>query len=188
MLKKIAMVAGALWLATAATSAAQAATYKAEFLISGFGPVEFGIGPAPFQEAYGTAIFSAASLNADWDHLQQFSLTIGDASYTMADAEMVNYSFGASIGGIVNTSAVLQPEANDFFVLFDPERQGVTVTYSSATGPGYWYGGSSSVTFTELAVAPVPELQTGAMLLAGLAMVGALSRRRRTAIFRSVVQ
>lgn len=178
MFRKIAMVTGALLLAT---STVHAATYKAEFSISGFGPVEFGIGPAPFQDAYGTAVFSASSLGADWDELKEFSLTVGDASYTLTDAELVNYSFGASIGGILNTSAVLQPEANDFFVLFDPERQGVAITYSSATGPGYWHGGGSSVTFTEMSLAPVPEPETAGMLLAGLAVVGAIARRRRSA-------
>lgn len=182
MFKKIALVAGALWLTT---SAGQAATYKAEFTISGFGPVEFGIGPAPFQDAYGSAVFSAASLGADWDQLKEFTLTVGDVHYTLAEAELVNYSFGASIGGILNTSAVLQPEANDFFVLFDPERQGVTLTYSSATGPGYWHGGAPSVTFTELVPSPTPEMETYAMLLAGLGMAGALARRRLTGPRRS---
>ena len=178
MLKNMMAIASAFLFSI---SAAQAADYKVEFSVSGFGPVAPGMTPAPFNSAFGTAIFSAASPDATWEVLKSFNLTIGNTSYTLADAELGAYPYGNSIGGIPDTWEYLQPGANDFFVIFAPGGQGATLNYSSAARPGFWTAASQSVTFTELAVSSVPELETSAMLLAGLALTGAMARRRRLA-------
>lgn len=177
MFKKIAALAGALLLST---SAVQAADYKVEFTLSSFGAVAPGMETAPFSNAFGSVIFSAPTLNSDWDKLKAFSLTIGDVSYTMAETELVNYYYGVSMGGLVNSSPITLSETNDFFLLFYPGEQRASLNYSSVAAPGYWYGETQDVRFTELAVSAVPEAETYVMLLAGLGMLGALARRRRS--------
>lgn len=177
MFKRIAAVAIAVAM-LGACSMAHAAVYRIDFTFSGFNAVMPGLDPAPYNWASGSAIITAPSPTADWSKLHAFSLTIGDASYNLADAGMVTQYYGNTIGGLVGGQEVLPPETNDFYLLFSPEW-GTTLTYSSSAAYGYWQGGAELVTFTELSASPMPEGETYAMLLAGLALLGCLGRRRR---------
>lgn len=176
MFKKIAATAGVFLLAS---SLAHAGDYKVDFALNGFQPSEWGVGPSPFESAAGSFIFSASSPNSDWTALKAFSMTIGNVSYSLKDVELRNYGFYTNIGGILNTENNMRSGTNDFTFTVYPGDQGVTFNYSSVAAPGYWGIADQKLTYTELR-SPVPEAETYAMLLAGLAMTGAIARRRRT--------
>lgn len=176
MFKKIAATAAAFLLAS---SVAHASDYKVDFALTGFGPGEADMGPAPFDSAVGSFIFSASSPKSDWTALKAFSMTIGNVSYSLKNVEFRNYGWITNVGGILNTEQYLVSGTNDFSFSVFPDDRGAMVTYSSTSAPGYWTLGDQKITYTELRSA-VPEVETYAMLLAGLAMTGAMARRRRT--------
>lgn len=175
MFKKIAATAVALLLAS---SVAHANDYRVDIAFTGFGPGDADSGPAPFDSAVGSFIFSASSPKSDWTALKAFSLTIGNVSYSLEDVGFRNYGYATNVGGILNTEQYLISGTNDFSFTVFPGDQ-VMFTYSSASAPGYFTIPDQKFTYTELRSA-VPEVETYAMLLAGLAMTGAIARRRRT--------
>lgn len=80
----------------------------------------------------------------------------------------------AGVANSTSTHTWLQYTLNNFQL----DASGVTRLLFSANGTSDGYGGSlDNVSVT--AVSPVPEVETYAMLLAGLGLLGVASRRRR---------
>lgn len=175
MFKTIAAIAGAFLLTT---SAVQAADFKVDFSFSGFRPVEPGVGRAPFENAIGSFVFSASSAQSHWTSLKAFGLAIGDVSYSINDVGFMNISDSTILGGKLDAADSLQSGTDDFAFSVFHNAEGVSLTYSSVNTPGYWYVADQKVTITELRSA-VPEVETYAMLLAGLGLMGAVARRRK---------
>ncbi|MET0320655.1 MAG: PEP-CTERM sorting domain-containing protein [Duganella sp.] len=169
-------IAAALLLCVAS---AQAADYRVDFQVSGF---KYFMPDdqlaAPFASAYGSAVFSADALDAHWTALKDFNLVIGDQHYTLADIAYESGAFGATMGGTLYGAGAVFSNSNDFSMGIYPGAH-VSVTYATLGTYGIWYNTSSSQHYTELTAAPVPELETYAMLAAGLGLLGAVARRRK---------
>lgn len=177
MFKKIAAAVSAFLFSI---SAAQAADYKIEFSISGFNAVAPGMDAAPFDAASGTIIFSASSPESDWDAVKTFSLTIGNVSYSLTDAEFANYGYYTNVGGIPGGENILNSGTNDFAFSVFHDQGSATLSYSSAAGSGIWYRDLQISILPDTATSVVPEPETYAMLLAGLGLMGVAARRRRS--------
>lgn len=175
MFKTIAAIAGALLLTT---SAVQAADFKVDFSFTGFRPVEPGVGRAPFENAIGSFVYSASSAQSSWTSLKEFGLAIGDVNYSLSDVGFMNGGDSTILGGNPDSAEGLQSGTDDFAFSVFRDQAGVSLTYSSMNAPGYWYVADQKVTITELRSA-VPEVETYAMLLAGLGLMGAVARRRK---------
>lgn len=168
-----------------ATSCVQAADYKLEFSVSGFQAPGPGIGPAPFDSAALSLVFSAAAPRSDWTALKDFSLQIGNVSYSLGDVGYQNLTTSTNIQSNLNPGSGPLYGTNDFtFDLFHDE-QFVYLFYTSVTAPGVWGVAELPVTITEMTASAVPEVQTYAMLLAGLGLMGALARRRKAQVIDS---
>jgi hypothetical protein len=164
-----------------ATSAVQAADYKIEFSLPGFQAPEPGIGPAPFDSAVGSLIFSAPSPSTDWSALKAFDMTIGDVTYSLQDVGFENYGWNTTVVGNLNPQDGLHFGTNDFAFSLWHEEQVVYAFYTSEAASGVWAVSHRPVVITEITASAVPEVQTTAMLLAGLGLLGAAARRRKAA-------
>lgn len=141
----------------------------------------------PLTFASGVAAFNNTVYGQFTDNYQ-FSLT--SPSSTAVSAVNVALSFGSALyGGMSSFSGYLDGVALDFAQTTQPvgSYSGLftvlsggtqlapglhTLTFSGiTTGPAASYGGSIVTT-------PVPEPETYAMLLAGLAVMGGIARRR----------
>ena len=73
---------------------------------------------------------------------------------------------------------------NDFSFDMFHEEQFIYLFYTSVTAPGVWGISAVPVTITEVTASAVPEMQTFAMGLAGLGLLGAVARRRKIQVTR----
>lgn len=161
------------------TSTVQAADYYMEFSLPGFQAPAPDMGPAPFDSAVGSLIFSAASPSADWSALKAFNMTIGDVTYSMQDVGFENYGWNTTVVGNLNPQDGLHFGTNDFALSLWHEEQVVYAFYTSEAASGVWAVSHRPVVITEVTASAAPEVQTTAMLLAGLGLLGAVARRRK---------
>jgi hypothetical protein len=160
------------------TTPVQAADYRLDFTVTNFSPV-FLIPPyendTPFNLATGYAIFSADSLYSTWTALSEFSLTVGDAHYTLSAVDMQFKAGGVYIGAVLSGWTAMYAGTNDFWMELDATNTS-TFRYTSVLKESYWRGDD-----VKISVVPVPEPETYAMLIAGLGLMGVVARRRRKA-------
>jgi hypothetical protein len=96
------------------------------------------------------------------------TVTYDPVSHQIAQAIQLSYTDSSSNAGSFSRNA---SAAFDLSALFGPT---MTVGLSAATGAGF-----SDQTITAWSMAPVPEPETYAMLLAGLGLMGSIARRQK---------
>lgn len=161
------------------TSSAHATDYRLDFVASDF-VIDEGDSAPPFSSASGSFVFSADSLFSQWTALKDFQMTLGDQHYAISDVGFESYGVYTLIGGLETGFNGVGSKTNDFVMELWASSRGPrpTVTYATASQPGFWISTSYSRTLTELTAA-VPEPETYALLIAGLGLVGIAARRIR---------
>jgi PEP-CTERM motif len=111
-------------------------------------------------------------LGSEWLAVDSLSMSLNNATYTLADAaapaeaayfdgSFVGLSYSNTAGDPLFSLVAGNAALSEAFIAYDP-----------AVG----LSGTGNIAF---AVAPIPEPETYAMLLAGLGMIGLAARRRR---------
>ena len=157
------------------TASAQAADFRLDFTATNFGVPLFGSGPAPFNLATGHIVFSADTLSSDWTEVIDFDLTVGSAHYKLSDVGVELFADGAYIGGLLSAANGVQLGTDDFLASFHTTQssQNFWFGYSSKEEKGFWSAQDIKQTVTA-----IPEPETYAMMLGGLALLGAVARRK----------
>lgn len=140
-----------------------------------------GLTPSGFTNGTVSADFVAYSKNGAVSAISSntpFQLVSGYFTATYLDGlqlTVTGYSGGTQVGSSVYSLDSTGPMLINFgFGTIDK------VTFAATGGTNHGWGGSQATfVLDNLKVAAVPEPETYAMLLSGLALIGAISRRRR---------
>jgi len=112
------------------------------------------------------------------------TVTGGSSKYVAAfagDGSAVQFGnqWETKLSGIVNTSAALG--ANDNFFTVSGNSAGSRAAMSITAVLGTWnLSSAGTLSYSTASVAAVPEANTSAMMIAGLALMGFVARRRRS--------
>ena len=158
------------------TASAQAADYKYTFTASDF---NYGGFPGeilpPVEVVTGSFEFSAADLSGQWENIREIDVVIGSHRYGMNETSVLLGSESVIIYGKAGGFGSPSPGQNDFiFVAQQPSYS--YLEYSEIHSP-LWYAGEMESSISQINAVPEPE--TYALLLTGLGLIGAASRRRK---------
>jgi hypothetical protein len=98
----------------------------------------------------------------------------------------INFQFGEVVGGEFYTNSTLRTGIDSYFLFIDTDARAYSKSgvFSLSSQDELYFGdargfGGRSQWYATFAPAPIPEPQTWALMLAGLAGLAGLSRRRR---------
>jgi hypothetical protein len=167
-----ALKAAIVILMTIICTGARAESYTATFSVSSFQTAVGPVTPAPFTPISGSITFSAESLMASIDSVDQIQLSIGPYTYTLAEITYGGNGTNATpyyFRSITNNVAGAQA----FLFMFSTQNPPTSLfSYSVPGASSYWFANNFPVTVTA-----VPETSTSMLLLAGLLV---LMRTRAT--------
>nr|GEU28367.1 hypothetical protein [Tanacetum cinerariifolium] len=158
------------------TATVQAADYKYTFTATDF---SYGGFPGeilpPVEVVTGSFEFSAAELSGQWANIRGIDVVIGSRRYGMNETSVLSGADFVIISGKNGGFGAASPGENDF-VFHAQYPSWSYLEYSEIQSPVWWAG---AITTSISDITAVPEPETYAFLLAGLGLIGAVSRRRK---------
>jgi len=124
--------------------------------------------------AYQGYSFSSNAFKADGDGYFDWFIDLSSNPPRFDGLDTLSWDFAGATLSLFNSISVDGPEGKNGF-LFATHAQGLT------DGGSGWFNGQLTPTSTPFDVTPVPEPSEWALMLAGLAVVGGVAKRRQTA-------
>ncbi len=171
-----------------AASVAYASPVTYDFSLSGFVTYLGNLNDTPpYDPVTGTVTFDGTTL-------QNFSMSIGPTQYNMSNIVYTTGTVYADIGGAINGNGGPAPGTNDFYLILGipyflsnnlPYIPYLSpYDYTVASNHDLYQGDSASFSIAQATPPPsgnpsVPEPSSWLMMLAGLALLVPLYRRRR---------
>jgi hypothetical protein len=122
--------------------------------------------------AYQGYSFSSNAFKADGDGFFDWFIDLSSNPPRFDGGDTLSFDFAGALLPLFNSISVNGPEGKNGF-LFATHAQGLV------NGGSGWFNGQLTPTSTPFDVTPVPEPETYALMLAGLAVVGGIARRRK---------
>jgi hypothetical protein len=122
--------------------------------------------------AYQGYSFSSNAFKADGDGFFDWFIDLSSNPPRFDGGDTLSFDFAGATLSLFNSISVNGPEGKNGF-LFATHAQGLV------NGGSGWFNGQLTPTSTPFDVTPVPEPETYALMLAGLAAVGGIARRRK---------
>jgi hypothetical protein len=122
--------------------------------------------------AFNSYAFSSNAFKADGDGFFDWKIDLSSNPPRFDGTDTLSWDFLGVTLPSFNSISVNGSEGKDGF-LFATHAQGL------AYGGSGWFNGQLTPTSTPFDVTPVPEPETYALMLAGLAVVGSIARRRK---------
>jgi hypothetical protein len=123
--------------------------------------------------AYQGYSFSSNAFKADGDGFFDWFIDLSSNPPRFDGGDTLSFDFAGATLSLFNSISVNGPEGKNGF-LFATHAQGLV------NGGSGWFNGQLTPTSTPFDVTPVPEPETYALMLAGLAAVGGIARRRKS--------
>ena len=150
-----------------------------EFITSLYG--NYAGGPLAISNVSGTGAsayegysFSSNAFKADGDGYFDWKIDLSSNPPRFDGIDVLSWDFAGAVLPLFNSISVDGPLGKTGF-LFATHAQGLT------DGGSGWFNGQLTPTSTPFDVTPIPEPETYALMLAGLAVVGGIARRRQRA-------
>src|SRR6187399_3427878 len=124
--------------------------------------------------AYQGYSFSSNAFKADGDRYFVWFLDLSSNPPRFDGLDTLSWAFAGATLSLFNSISVDGPEGKNGF-LFATHAQGLV------NGGSGWFNGQLTPTSTPFDVTPVPEPSEWALMLAGLAVVGGVAKRRQAA-------
>ena len=124
--------------------------------------------------AYQGYSFSSNAFKADGDGYFDWFIDLSSNPPRFDGLDTLSWDFAGATLSLFNSISVDGPEGKNGF-LFATHAQGLT------DGGSGWFNGQLTPTSTPFDVTPVPEPSEWALMLAGLAVVGGVAKRRQAA-------
>lgn len=133
--------------------------------------------------ATGTALFESATFNIGADFTGFAGITVNTGGVQLAaDTQYVMLFSASEYFGAPATNRWAYHEADVYagggFVFFNNKGDISRLTNEDWDGPQWWGGQTDDLVF-RAEIAPVPEPETYAMMIAGLGVMGYIARRRK---------
>ena len=124
--------------------------------------------------AYQGYSFSSNAFKADGDGYFDWFIDLSSNPPRFDGIDVLSWDFAGATLSLFNSISVDGPEGKNGF-LFATHAQGLV------NGGSGWFNGQLTPTSTPFDVTPVPEPSEWALMLAGLAVVGGVAKRRQAA-------
>jgi hypothetical protein len=139
----------------------------------------------PQEVVTGSFTYSASSMYSAWTALKAIDLSIAGHRYALSDVSFTSDASGYVDGGALDHGALVEYKNTFEFSYFNipsgPYSGAYLGLWYTVEGQPFVFVSTPSLVVSVTELAPVPEPETYAMLLAGLGVIGSAAARRRKA-------